>query len=217
MSPQMGEVTTVDINALIAAHAAVPDAHHARYTDTEAVAARLHALPFAIPKPTANVIFRKEGEYFVVETTAAGIYPSLSTGYAIVNQDDANRRLKIRATVKIDPTDKGCFLLFAEPYKGDYPNFLGFRWVIPDKLRMLTRLAGGEEVTDYVVADITGDHTYEIYYKDTEVRFLFDDTVRAIHNTNISSPPHTWAACEPDGTIMSCYLKYPGFEVVAPS
>ena len=34
--PKMGQVSPGDVDAAIAAHAAIPDAHHARYTDAEA-------------------------------------------------------------------------------------------------------------------------------------------------------------------------------------
>lgn len=163
----------------------------------------------------ANTEVRLLGDYIRVRTTATGVYPAISTGTAVMNRMAPDRSLRIRATVRISPTTEGAVPLFAEPYKGDFSNFLGFLWE-PPNLFTITRRDGADTTIPHLTAAdlMEGDHVYEIDYRDSSVRFYFDNDFLAEHTTNISSPPHEWSAAEPNGSVASCYLKEPFFEVV---
>ncbi len=161
-----------------------------------------------------NSEVKRLGDYIRVRTTAPGSFPAISTGAAVFNRMTADRSLRVRATVRLAPTSKSAVPFFAEPYKGDFENFLGFLWD-PPNLFMITRRDGAETSTPRLLSAelMEGDHDYEIEYRQDAVRFYFDDSFLVEHTTNISPPPHEWSAAEPNGTAMSCYLKQPFFEL----
>ncbi len=164
-----------------------------------------------------NTEVRFLGDYIRVRTTAPGSYPAISTGTAVLNRMDPDRLLRVRATVRLSPPSASAVPLFAEPYKGDFSNFLGFLWD-PPNLFTITRLDGADTTNAHLTSEalMEGDHVYEIEYRLNSVRFLFDGGVLDEHTTNISQPPHEWSAAEPNGSAMSCYLKRPFLEVVTP-
>lgn len=177
----------------------------------------LQSLPFDVHggEILPNTEVKRLGDYIRVRTTAPGSFPAISTGTAVFNRMSTDRSLRIRVTVRISPADESAVPFFAEPYKGDFDNFLGFLWE-PPNLFTITRLDGSATATAHLTSAelMTGDHIYEIEYRENSVRFYFDKDFLAEHTTNISSPPHEWSAAEPNGSVTSCYLKEPFFEVM---
>ncbi len=162
-----------------------------------------------------NTEVKRLGDYIRVRTTAPGSYPAITTGAAVYNRMAPDRSLRLRAIVRISPTDQSAVPFFAEPYKGDFNNFLGFLWQ-PPNLFTITRRDGVDTTSPHLTTAklMEGDHVYEIEYRESSVTFYFDGDFLAQHTTNISPPPHEWSAAEPNGTVASCYLREPFFEVV---
>lgn len=199
------------------------------FLDRNGVACYTGLASHALPRATQGVPFgirgaevlpdtevRRLGDYVRVRTTAAGAFPAISTGHAIVNRGGADRSLRVRAVVRLVPPTESAIPFFAEPFKSDFDNFFGFIWNPPSTLLTLTRSGGSETATPHSVSPdlMEGDHAYEIEYRLGSVTFYLDGTVLGQHTTNISPPPHEWSAAEPNGTVMSCYLKHPYFEIV---
>lgn len=170
------------------------------------------------------------GNYIRLDSQALA-YPALVTGYAVAfsngtvtgspssNEHALGFRGIVR-TVQLRPF----FPLFMEPIKGDYNNFIGFRWTSPTNLRLETHLAGVSTMLNVAKTMDTNDHIYELDYQccapsATSVVFKYDGTVIGTITTNIIPYPgpnlQTTAygpvleACEPDAQIMALYLKTP--------
>lgn len=158
---------------------------------------------------------KRLGDYVRVRTMATGVYPAISTGTALLNRGDPDRSLRVRAVVRMVPTSESAIPFFAEPFKSDFDNFLGFIWNPPSTLLTLTRSGGNETARSHTLsaALMEGDHLYEIEYRLNVVSFYLDGELLAQHTSNISPPPHEWSGAEPNGTSMACYLKHPYFEI----
>jgi len=173
-----------------------------------------HAMPFRALLASGTELI--DGlNYIGLRQKVTGEWPAFATGYAIYNRGDPVRSLIVEATIKADRDDASFHVLFAEPYKGDYDNYLGFRYDAPTKkLERRTRSGGVETLSSADSPDVTEWHTYKIRYQTDKVYFFVDGVQLAAHTTNISSPPHEWMCCEPAGTIITLLLKLPYLRIV---
>jgi hypothetical protein len=106
-----------------------------------------------------------------------------------------------------------------EPVKGDYNDFIGFRWNNPTSLQCRTSAGGVATSTNVTKTMDTKDHAYEIRYQSNQVTFLYDGATICTHTTNIVQYPGPSSnktpigpvleTCEPDNQIMAIYLKTP--------
>ena len=169
------------------------------------------------------------GNYIRLDSQAAA-YPAFETGYAVVFRNgtltgsgSVEHSFRVRATIRIAQT-KPFYPLFMEPTKGDYNDFIGFRWTSTTNLRLETHFGGTPTLLNVPETMDTNDHTYELDYQccapsATSVAYVYDGLTIGTITTNIipypgPSPATTpygpeLEACEPDGQIMAVYMKTP--------
>jgi len=166
-----------------------------------------NTVPFVMPSKAGRFRSYFEGDLLVMETLVEGEFPAFRTGQALV--PPANNIIAFKTTLKTNVA-ANFFPLFCEPNKGDYDNHIGFSFIAPNTLRLLTRSGGSETLSLISPFDPTTWHTYELWYGGgREVVFIVDN-VEYRHWDNIGMI-HTreWAFAEPAGTIMKIWVKPP--------
>jgi hypothetical protein len=169
------------------------------------------------------------GNYVRLDSQAPA-YPALETGYSVIFRNgtvtgsgSVEHTFRVRATVRTAQI-KPFYPLFMEPVKGDYNDFIGFRWTSTTNLRLETHLAGTPTFVNVTKTMDTNEHTYELDYQccapsATSVAYKYDGVTIGTITTNIMAYPGPnpqttpygpeLEACEPDGQIMAIYLKTP--------
>jgi hypothetical protein len=177
-----------------------------------------------------NTIITFLGNYIRLDSQTLS-YPAFETGYAVAfrngtlagGTNSVEHSFSVRATVRTAQL-KRFFPLFMEPVKGDYSDFIGFRWTNTTNLSLETHLRGIATLLNVARNMDTNDHTYELDYQccalsATQVVYKYDGVTIGTINTNIIPYPGPslqttpygpeLEACEPDGQIMAIYLKTP--------
>ena len=169
------------------------------------------------------------GNYIRLDSQAPA-YPAFETGYAVTfrngtvtGSSSAEHSFRVRATVRTAQL-KPFYPMFMEPVKGDYADFIGFRWTSTTNLRLETHLGGVSTLVNVAETMDTNDHTYELDYQccapsATSVAYKYDGVSIGTITTNVMPYPGAslqtspygpeLEACEPDGQIMTIYLKTP--------
>jgi hypothetical protein len=175
----------------------------------------IHSVPILFRYEGPHAIFSNDNGYITVNTTSAGLYPAISTGVSYERIGASWKEIAFKATIR-QSNNESSFILFAEPYKGDYNNFFGYKWN-GTNLLLISRSGGVE--TKIVVASFnpTIDHTYDLRFSSGNpyVDFWVDGVNLGTITTNIytTNLSREWSCCEADGTIMTMYLKYPYLEL----
>jgi hypothetical protein len=171
-----------------------------------------NTVPFVMPHKPGRYSSYFEGDLLVLETLVEGEFPAFRTGQALT--PPANNVIAFKTTLRTNVA-ADFFPLFCEPNKGDYDNHIGFHFIPPNTLRLLTRSGGAETVTNLSYFDPTVWHTYEIWYAPREVVFVIDGT-QYRHFTNIGTiHSREWAFAEPAGKIMKIWVKPPYLQPAA--
>ncbi len=158
------------------------------------------------------------GNYVRLDSRAAA-FPALETGYAVVFRNQSGvHSFRVQATVRVAQT-KPFYPLFMEPVKGDFNDFIGFRWNNQTSLQCRTSQGGVALQKNVTELMDTKDHVYEIRYQSNQVTFLYDGATICTNTANIIQYPGLSSnktpvgpvleACEPDNQIMAIYLKTP--------
>ena len=153
-----------------------------------------------------------DGEELHLKTTATGKYPAYKTGHSLKAElgAAAYTALTANATVRGDP-DVDWYPFFYEPMKGNYDNFQGSHVDEAGNHTCESRDGGVETEVTLTDQDWSVYHNFEIrhYTDQSKCEFYIDGSLVATNTTNIHAQPFEICACEPGGSIMDCYMKYP--------